>query len=236
MQQLHRLAGLGTDLVLQREGTDDLVAPCQVENSGTPGPPRVDQLAEARALGQVALAEQRGATHRVALVVDRRLDTPPGERAEVLRDGMPAPAICRGDDGAGQRVLGVGFDRAGKAQHLGFEDPGPPDAGHCGGALGERAGLVEQHRVDGAHALESEPILDEDPRVRRDARRDGDGERDRQTQGVGTGDDKHGHRALHGLVRFAERRPHDECARATGGRHIEQQSREPISEGLGARA
>ena len=40
---------------------------------------------------------------------------------------------------------------------------GEGDVGDDMGALRERSGLVEEHGIDLAHALQRQPILDEDP-------------------------------------------------------------------------
>ena len=111
-----------------------------------------------------------------------------------------------GDDGPGERVLAVGLDAAGEAQHVVLAQP--VGAGHAGdhvGAPGEGAGLVEQHGVDRAHPLEREPVLDQDPGLGRHRRRQRDHQRDGEPEGVGAGDDQHGDRADDGVVDVAER-------------------------------
>ncbi len=69
-------------------------------------------------------------------------------------------------------------------------------ARHRRPALGERAGLVEQHGVDAAEPLERVGVLDEDARARGAQQRDGDGERHREPERAGTGDDEQGDDAL----------------------------------------
>jgi hypothetical protein len=79
------------------------------------------------------------------------------------------PRLGGGDDGPGERVLAVGLDAAGEAQHLVVVDPvGAGDADDGVLALGEGAGLVEQHGVDRAAGLEGEAVLDEDAVAGRD--------------------------------------------------------------------
>src|SRR5439155_3545484 len=72
----------------------------------------------------------------------------------------PAPSL--GDDRPGERVLGVSFDCGGQAQDFEFVDF---RAGHGRDgrlALCERAGLVEDHDLYIASALQREAILDKE--------------------------------------------------------------------------
>ena len=100
-------------------------------------------------------------------------------------------------------------------------------------ALRERARLVEQHGVDGAHPLERETILDEDAVLGGDRGRQRDHERDRQTERVRAGDDEHGHGRLDRALHVAGERPGDERHGRGAGRDVEQQRREAIGEHLG---
>ena len=111
---------------------------------------------------------------------------------------------------------------------------GSGDAGDGVGALGERAGLVEQDGVDRAHPFEGEPVLDEDPGLRRHCGRDGDHERDRQAEGVRAGDHQHGDGAGDRGVEVADRPPHDERDDRGGDSDVEQQGGEPVGEYLGS--
>ena len=71
-------------------------------------------------------------------------------------------------------------------------------AGDCanrddlGLAFGERAGFVEDHRVDASQALEAFAAFEEDAELR--AAPDGDGKRggNGESHGAGAGDDQHG--------------------------------------------
>ena len=105
-----------------------------------------------------------------------------------------------GDDRSGERVLAVELDPAGQPQDFVVGDPGADDAGDDVAALGEGAGLVEQHGGDGPHPLEREAVLDEDPVAGRHRGRQRDHERDRQSEGVWAGDHQHGDGARDGLV------------------------------------
>ena len=105
-----------------------------------------------------------GPADRDQLSVDGRFDAATGDRPETRgeRHGQPA-FVGGGDDGSGQRVLAVGFDRGREREHLVFGQTVADDSGHDVMAGRERAGLVEQHGVDGAHALERKPVLDQMP-------------------------------------------------------------------------
>ena len=69
-------------------------------------------------------------------------------------------------------------------------------ARHRRPALGERPGLVEQDGVDLAEPLQGVGVLDEDARARGAQQRDGHGERHREPERAGTGDDEQGDDAL----------------------------------------
>ena len=109
---------------------------------------------------------------------------------------------------------------------------GSGDAGDDVGALGERAGLVEQHGVDRAHPFEGEPVLDEDPGLGRHRGRQGDHERDGKAEGVGAGDHQHGDGAGDRVVEVADRPPDDERDDRGGDSDVEQQGGEPVGEHL----
>ena len=109
----------------------------------------------------------------------------------------------------------------------------PDDVGDDVIALRERARLVEQHGVDGAHPLERETILDEDAVPGGDRGRQRDHERDRQAERVRAGDDEHGHGRLDRALHVAGERPGDERHGRGAGRDVEQQRREAIGEHLG---
>ena len=110
--------------------------------------------------------------------------------------------------------------------------PGAGDADDGVLALGERAGLVEQERVDGAALLEREAVLDEDPVAGRHRRGDRRRQRDRQAERVRAGDDQHGHDPGDRLVGVAERQPHDAGDHRGAGGDVEEQRGGPVGEHL----
>ena len=101
---------------------------------------------------------------------------------------------------------------------------------------GERAGLVEQHRVDLAHPLEREPVLHEDAGAGGDRGRERDDERDREAERVRARDHEHGHGALDRVVGGAHEHPHDERDDAGGRGDVEEQCGGAVGQRLRTRA
>src|SRR5699024_1399283 len=115
-----------------------------------------------------------------------------------------------GDYGPGERVLAVGLGRGGQGEHLvGVQVAGRFDAGDGGLALGQGAGLVEEHRIDLAHGLQREAVLDQDAAAGGALGGDGDHQRDRQAQRVWAGDDEDGDGANDRIVGEPEESPND---------------------------
>ena len=114
-----------------------------------------------------------------------------------------------GDDGPGQRVLGVGLGGGRQRQHVVFACGRRVAATAVtrGLALGQGAGLVEQHGADRPHALQREPVLDQHAAAGGAFGGDGHHQRDRQAERVRAGDDQHGDGADDGLVGLPERAP-----------------------------
>ena len=82
-----------------------------------------------------------------------------------------------------------------------------------GSPFGEGAGLVEQDRVDGPHALQGEAVLDENTAAGRALGGDRHDQGDGQTPRVGARDHQHGDRPDHRGVRVSDERPDErgEC-------------------------
>ena len=94
-------------------------------------------------------------------------------------------------------------------------------------ALGERAGLVEDDRVELAGPLEGDPVLDEQPVAGAERGRDRDDQRDREAQRVGAGDDEDRRGPHERILGVAEQPPADERDGAGGERDVEQERRPP---------
>ncbi len=91
-------------------------------------------------------------------------------------------------------MLAAGFDRGGEFQHVVIaETLRRLDGGEGGLAEGERAGLVDDNRVDGGEALQRRGIAHQHAGLR--AAPGGDHDRDRrgQSERAWAGDDEHGH-------------------------------------------
>ena len=199
--------------------------------------PPGDRVGEGGRRLHASFPQQGGPTHGVDRAFDGRFDAPAGEGPEAAGDCDASPLLGRGDDCPGQRVLAVGLDAAGDAQHLVLgEALGRGHAGYHVGPPRQRAGLVEQDCVDRAHPLEGKPVLDQDPGPGRHGGRQRYDERDGESEGVWAGDHQHRHGANHGVVGVAQRQPHQERHHSGAGRDVEQQRREPIGQGLGTAA
>jgi hypothetical protein len=134
-------------------------------------------------------------------------------------------------------MLAVGLDRTGQCQQLGLPGdllvlPAHGDVGDDVRPLGQGAGLVEEHRVHEAHALEREPVLDQDAGPGREGGGDGDHERDGQPERVRAGDDEDRDRPVDRIVAVADRQPGHEGGDAGRGGDVEEQRGGAVGEGL----
>ena len=111
-------------------------------------------------------------------------------------------------------MLGLGLGGCRQAEKLVLRYPGCCESGEDVAARGEGSGLVEEHRVDVAHPLEGQAVLDEDARPGCDRRRDADDERDGKPEGMRARDHQHGDCADEGCVEVPERPPGEEGRRA----------------------
>src|SRR5437879_6465019 len=94
-------------------------------------------------------------------------------------------------------------------------------------SLGERARLVENDGVERACALEGRTIADEQPVPRRDTGRNGDDERDRETEGVRTRNHHDRDHPLECEIKAAStREPRDQRRHARGNRTSSWSGRE----------
>ncbi len=138
-----------------------------------------------------------------------------------------------GDDGLGQRVFAVCLDRGCQGQEpVGITVDGS-DAGHAVLPAGERARLVEQDGIDGAHPLQRQAVLDEDAAAGGLGGGDGRDQGDGQPQCMRAGDDEHGDRAGDRVLGLAEEHPRGERHRAAEDGDVEQQGCGTVGEHLG---
>jgi len=130
-------------------------------------------------------------------------------------------------------VLGVGFGRGGDCEHVIFCAAIRRRHGrHRVFAFGQGAGLVEQHRADGPHALQRQPILDQQTTACGAFGRDGYHQRDRQAQGMRAGDHQHRDGADHRFFGHPDHAPHDRGDDAGSQREPEQPTRRPVGQPL----
>ena len=206
-----RLAGLGPDLVLEREGTDDLGR--RATRYSTDAPRSRPRPGPDRELGghvEPRLAEQRRPADGVRSRRRPSASTPrPVDERKSVAAGTgpsaaaPAATMARAS-GCSLSASTAPASASTSASSL------PGAASHAGdrvGAAGQGAGLVEEHGVDGAHPLEGQAVLHQDPVAGRHRGRERDHQRDRQAEGVGAGDHQHGDGAVDGRVEVAERAP-----------------------------
>ena len=140
-------------------------------------------------------------------------------RIEVGASAEASPLLLRrGDDRRRQRMFARPLEAGGEAAAVRRRRSPAPDvtATTARLALGQRAGLVDDQRVDLLQPLERLGVLDQHARLRAAPDADHDRHRRRQPQRAGTGDDQHRHRGDQrvGDARLgAERRPGDEGER-----------------------
>ena len=131
-------------------------------------------------------------------------------------------------------MLTVGLGGGGQGEDLfGIQAAGRLHAGDGGLALGQGAGLVEEHRVDLAHGLQGEAVLDQDAAAGGALGGDGHDQRDRQTQRMGAGDDEDSDGANDRVVGEPEERPDDGGDQRSSEGEPEQQGRSPVGDALG---
>ena len=144
--------------------------------------------------GNAKLFEQRSIPHHHRPAVDLPLDALPGVGLEMFQPSPPrAPFPGGRGNRRGQRVLAGDFDAGGQPEHLPFVlARHRHDRDHAWLSLGERAGLVDDERVDAFQNLERLGILDQHAGRGAAARADHDRHRRRQPERARAGDDQHG--------------------------------------------
>ena len=145
---------------------------------------------------------------------DRAGDALAGDRQEVRhRLRLGAARFRAGDDRLGQRMLRARLEAQRQHQYVVVvEVLGRHDVGQHRPALGQRAGLVDDQRVDVGQPLERLRVADQHAGLRAAPGRGHDRHRRREPERAGTGDDQHRNRRDDGIdhprarVRTAPRR------------------------------
>ncbi len=235
MEGVDRRSRFGSDLVGDGDRAHDVAVVDDVEDGAAAVAPRRDLVGEPGGLVEVEVVEQRWPADGDMVSVDRRGDATAGDRVELRRRRHVAELVADGDDRTGDRVLAVGLGGGGQAHHpvrVPTLDGGTVDDGVV--ALGEGAGLVEEDDIDGAHPLQGEAILDEDPGPGRRRGGDRDHQRDGEAEGVGAGDDQHRDGADDTVGGVSHRRPDQHRDQGGGGRDVEQRRRGTVRQRLGS--
>ena len=148
--------------------------------------------ADAEFMGETVVADE------VSVAVRLAFRTPAGAGLIVGGTGKLNAPLLRGfDDSLGERVLGVRVNRGGNSQHvrLGLATE-RQHLSHARTALGDGASLVHGERAEFAQRLQMRAALDEHaaPCQRSQARHDGN--RGRNHQRTGAGDDEQHERTI----------------------------------------
>ena len=190
-------------------------------------------------IGQLILArlvEQSRTADPDPVPVDRRLDPTAGDELNPTTRGTTSPrrrgastiALASGCSLSASAAAASASTWSSESAVTAVVD----DRGDGRLALGQRAGLVEQHGVDGAHALQREPVLDQHAAAGGAFGRDRHHQRDRQAQRVRAGDDQHRDGAHHRLVGLPEAAPHDGGDDRGAQCEPEQPARRPVGQPL----
>ena len=128
----------------------------------------------------------------------------------------------------------VTFHRRGEAQRfVCCETAGRCDFDDAVLALRLRSRLVEDHGIQTARLLEASPVSNEETITRTNGCRDGDDERDRESQRMRAGDDQDGDHSLHGERGVSpEREPHNEREGSGAQRNECQNEGGPVGQRL----
>ena len=132
--------------------------------------------------------------------------------------------VCRlgvGENGLGQRVLALAFERGGQRQKLVFADTlCGQDVGHLGFAAGDGSGLIQRNDLRAARRFQRSCRLEQDAIFCTKAVADHDGDRRRQTQRAGAADDQHRNAAGQCIAELAAQQQPDD-----GGQHSDGNDR-----------
>ncbi len=163
----------------------------------SPRPRSVVRLRRKRlAASAPCVRDQRRVAERHSAALDGADDALARDRLEVRhrRAGETPRAAGPSHDGGGQRMLADRFETGGEPQQLVLRSrPAPPtERRQRRLALGERAGLVDDQRVDLLQQLERLGVADQHAGLGAAARADHDGHRRREAERARARDDEHG--------------------------------------------
>ena len=161
--------------------------------------------------------------------------TPLPEGASKSVDGEQIDLAFGGrrDDRRGERVFARPLDARGKPQqNILVEILHRHDGGDLGLAFGQRAGLVDDKRVDFLQALERLGVPDQNAGLRGAADADHDRHRRGEPERAGAGDDQHGHGGDQ-RVSQARLRPIDRPGRKRDQRNGDHRRHEPGGDPVG---
>ena len=161
-----------------------------------PSSPQLVGRRRERADVDAVLAQEGRVAEHDLLALDRAERALAGRRVEVAHRRRGDAALLRGvDDGERERMLAGALDAGREAQDLGLgEALRRDDRRHRRLALGQRAGLVDDERVDLLHALQRLGVLDQHAGLGAAPDADHDRHRRGEPERAGTGDDQHGDR------------------------------------------
>ena len=231
MQCRDRVTRFGADLVGELQPTDHDAVADDVQDDRALAAPGVGKVDFAGA----DLFEQARPADADLGTVDRGGDADGGRRREAGCRGH-GQSLRRTHDGLRERVLAVGLRRGGEGEDLvGIQVADRFDGGDGGFTLRERAGLVEQDGVDGAHALQGEAVLHEDAAAGGALGRDRHDERDREAQRMRARDHQDRDGADDRVVGAADERPHDGSDGGSDQREPEQQGGGAVGDPLRTR-
>ena len=237
LQAPHRLEGLGTDDVGEGDGGNGAIVQQQIDH-------RLALLRQARdprvVHGDAVAAQVAGAHHLHFPAAGARRHPLAGQGAELL-DGLGGETLgLHGlGDATRDRVLRLPFQGPGQGQgaclvQVGIEHH---HVAHTEAALGEGAGLVEDHRIQLPRPLEGRPIADEEAAARPQGGAHRHHQGHRQAEGVWTGDDHHRDHALQGEFEFGPQdQPHDESEGARADGDVGEPLGGAVGQVLGARS
>ncbi len=237
LQLRDRLGGFGFDGVGDRQHRGQFPVDSD-EHRCAPGRGLGRDDGFQRADGHTTGSHQRGVADQHVPVADDRVDAVTGHGVEGPHRRQSEGTRGRGcDDRLADGVLTAGLGGGNHCQHLVLGPvAGGDDAGQCGPAAGDGAGLVQHDSGDPASCLQGVAVADKDPQLGGAAGADHDRGRGGQPQRARAGDDQHGDGGgdRHGQAAGvrAEQRPGDEGGRGQSQHERDEPGRDPVGQAL----